>query len=77
MLKAGNIANLIRNECGIAITESNDGKTVFDKEELLLIIAGITSKKQQADEKFIVNIVSETLKAQSKSSTDDTDHILS
>lgn len=64
IIKAGDVANMIRKECGIVIDTDNDGKTVFAKEELLLVIASITGKRQKADESFIQNIVEKTLQAQ-------------
>lgn len=66
--KSSDVANMIRIESGIAINDENNGNTVFTKEELLLIIAGITDKRHKADEKFIVNIVEATLIAQNKTS---------
>jgi len=57
-ITAGGLANQIRKECGIAICEENDGKTVFSKEELLLVIASFTMRRRQAEE----NLVKETIK---------------
>jgi hypothetical protein len=64
IIKSGDIANMIRKECGIVIGPENDSKTVFAKEELLLVIASITDKRQKANESFIENIVIKTLEAQ-------------
>lgn len=65
IIKAGDIANMIRRECGIVITSENEGKTIFSKEELLLLVAYMTGKKQNSDEDFIEKVVEQTLKAQS------------
>lgn len=62
--KAGDIANIIRKQVGIVITEENDRKTVFSKEELLLVVAGIAHKRVQADEKMVETVVKELLAQQ-------------
>jgi hypothetical protein len=62
LVKASDIANLIRTECGIAIAEENDGKVIFSKEELLLIVAALLSKRQKMEADYIQKAVHVTMK---------------
>ncbi len=62
LVKASDVANLIRTECGIAIAEENDGKVIFSKEELLLIVAALLSKRQKMEADYIQKAVQVTMK---------------
>lgn len=65
MVKAEEIANMVRKQCGIPINADNDGKTRFFKEELLLILAMVHERKDSQEELHITDVVRKVLQEQS------------
>lgn len=52
-LKASDLADTVRRECGIHIDDTNRGRGFFDKEELLYLLAGLTAQRHTMEDKVL------------------------